>query len=123
MRAVLVLAFAVSLAACRKDPPPPSGSTTMSVGNFSTSASGAQIVSINDIIIQMDPDLPERTSGTQTVSGDNQTVVVLRGWQIAVGGETLKVAGQEFGKVPPNTLIRLSKSGVYVGDELRGPLP
>ena len=123
MRALLALAFAASLAACRKDPPPPNGNMTVSVGNYSTSASGAQIVSINGITIQADPDLPERTSGTQAVTGDNMTVVVLRGWPVAVGGEKLLVAGQEFGAVPKNVLIRLSKEGVYVGDELRGPLP
>lgn len=127
MRRALAL-LALALAACHRDPPAPaasasaSGSSGVAVGSYSTK-DGGQTLTVNGYTLETAPDLPEREGSTTTTSGDNQTVVVLRGWSIVIRDGKVAVAGRDFGAAPAGSTIRVAKDGVRVGGELRGPLP
>jgi hypothetical protein len=84
---------------------------------------GGQVVSVGGYSIETAADLPERKNSTTSVTGDNQTVVVLRGWSIVVRDGKVTVGGREYGAVAAGGKIRLAADGVRVDGELRGPLP
>ncbi len=133
----IATSFVLALAAsgCSKESVPagtPNATTTnvttstssTVVGEYANGTDGAQTVTINGLHIETAPDLPEnKATTTQVVSGDNQTVIVLRGWQVVVQDGKLLVAGHAFGTVPAEATIRLAADGVHVNGELRGTLP
>lgn len=93
-------------------------------GKYTAAQDGGQSVVLGDVRIETAADLPERTQPEgSVVSGGNQLVFVLRGWPIVVHEGRLTIAGREFGAVPKGSVIRLSKDGVHVDAEHRGPLP
>lgn len=131
MRCALPSILLLALAACSRETPAPTvasspGATASAaarepVGVYEAK-DGGQIVSVGGYTIEAAADLPERKSSTN-VSGDNQTVIVLRGWSIAVRDGKVTVVGRDYGAVAAGGTIRLAADGVHVGGELRGPLP
>jgi len=93
-------------------------------GKYTAAQDGGQSVVLGDVRIETTADLPEyKRSDQVVVSGDNQVVFVLRGWPIVVHEGRLAIAGHDFGAAPAGSVIRLSKDGVHVDAEHRGPLP
>lgn len=94
------------------------------VGEYKVSTEGAQSITIGGVVIETAADLPQREASASTsVMGNNQVAVTLRGWQVVVHDGRVLVGGQDFGLAPSGSHVRLSKDGVRVGEELRGPLP
>jgi len=131
VKAALLLASAVALAACRPAPPTTTTSSTTVVSNSSTPVrdyavdkDGRQSISIDGVRIEIAPDLPERTSyATVPAKGDNQTIVVLRGWSIRIREGRVHVGERDYGPVASGDTVVVAKGGVRVGSELRGTLP
>jgi len=129
MRGSAIVACLLIATGCRRDPPVSTSATIVTapsvpVGEYKVSNEGAQSITVGGIVIETSADLPERApSAVASITGNNQVVVVLRGWQIIVHEGRVLVGGHDFGPAPTGSRVQLSKDGVRVGEELRGPLP
>jgi hypothetical protein len=141
--------FVLALAACREEPAPPAAAPTAAptaaapaaaqppktvmppdaprepVGEVTKSPEGGQSVRIGGVTIDVAPDLPERPhpEGGFSLETSNGIAMSLRGWPILLRDGHVYVGGKDFGEAPEQSRIVLSKDGVRVAGELRGPLP
>ncbi len=94
------------------------------IGTYEQSADGVTRMTIGGLEIEVAADVPERAKDApKVVDGDNQVVITLRGWPIQARDGRIYVAGKSFGDAPAGSRVRITKEGVHVGGELRGPLP
>ncbi len=131
MRTALALGLMLlALPACAPEPAapaadgarPPAGPPA---GTLTKTSAGGQVVHVNDVSIEIAPDLPARGSAAAPAASGtgNGTVLVLRGWPIELRAGRIHVAGQDFGEVPAGSQVLIAREGVHVAGVLRGPLP
>lgn len=93
-------------------------------GTYVQGADGVTRMTIGGLDIEVAADVPERAKDApKIVDGENQLLITLRGWPIQARDGRIYVAGKSFGEAPAGSQVRITKDGVHVGGELRGPLP
>lgn len=99
------------------------GETTHSSSHMSIDSEGGGELTINGVRIEFDATVHYVYRSTSSNPGSSQTTTTVNGHEFGLRGGVFFIGDREYGTVESGARVQVTKDGVTVDGEARGPLP